>query len=76
MYGNKEIMKHGMKRGMFQYYTIVYYEIELLNLATTIIMSHLQNTCFVLKFKFQRNPSKFPIFIEKENPSSFFRFSF
>ena len=43
MYGNKEIMKNGMKRGMFQYYTIVYYEIELLNLATTVIMYLLSN---------------------------------
>ena len=25
--------------------------------------AHLQNKCFVLKFKFQRNASKFPIFI-------------
>ena len=38
--------------------------------------SHHQNKCFALKFKFWRNASKFPIFIEKENPSSFFRFSF
>ena len=38
--------------------------------------THLQNKCFALKFKFQRNASKFLIFIEKENPNSFFRFSF
>ena len=25
--------------------------------------THLQNKCFALKFKFQRNASKFPIFI-------------
>ena len=38
--------------------------------------SHLQNKQFALKFKFRRNASKFPIFIEKEKPSSFFRFAF
>ena len=39
-------------------------------------MQHLQNKCFALKFKFRRNASKFPIFIQNENPSNFFRFSF
>ena len=49
MYGNKEIMKNGMKRGMFQYYTIVYYEIELLNLATTIkIIMYLLSNAYLL----------------------------
>ena len=38
--------------------------------------SHLQNKFLALKFKFRRYASKFPIFILKENPSSFFRFSF
>ena len=38
--------------------------------------SHLQNKQFVFKYKFQRNASKFPIFIWKENPSSFFIFHY
>ena len=42
----------------------------------TYTPTHLQNKRFALKFKFRRNASKFPIFIQKENPSSFFRFSF
>ena len=41
-----------------------------------VLLSHLQNKCFALKFKFRRNASKFHIFIQQENPSSFFRFSF
>ena len=38
--------------------------------------THLQNKRFVLKFKFQKNASKFAIFLIWENPCSFFRFSF
>ena len=47
-----------------------------INLLILKSAAHVQNKCFALKFKFRRNPSKFPTFIYKENPSSFFHFSF
>ena len=49
---------------------------EIIEYALKISRSLIRNKGFLVNLKTERNASNFAMFMEKENPCSFFRFSF